>query len=88
MAVKARGYDMSNRRRQAAETRRRIIDAAYGLFIQRGYGKSTLSDIAARAGVAVETVYAAFGNKAERYPKVNAMLDSLRREMSRIRNGG
>ena len=60
-----RQYDSSRRRAQAAETRRGIIDAAHELFLQRGYGKATLVDVAAKAGVAVETVYAAFGTKAE-----------------------
>jgi AcrR family transcriptional regulator len=60
-----RPYDSSHRQEQAAETRRRIIAAAYDLFVERGYSKATLGDIAAKAGVAVETVYAAFGTKAE-----------------------
>ena len=60
-----RPYDSSRRQEQAAETRQRIIDAAHDMFVQRGYGKATLADIAATAGVAVETVYAAFGTKAE-----------------------
>jgi AcrR family transcriptional regulator len=44
-------------------TRRRIVDAAAELFIERGYGTTTLEQIAARAGVAVQTVYFHFGNK-------------------------
>ena len=60
-----RPYNSSRRQEQAAETRGRIIDAAYDLFVERGYGKATLADIATTAGVAVETVYAAFGTKAE-----------------------
>ncbi len=44
-------------------TRRRIADAAAALFVERGYGVTTLEQIAARAGVAVQTVYFHFGNK-------------------------
>jgi AcrR family transcriptional regulator len=44
-------------------TRRRIVDAAAHLFIADGYGATTLEQIAARAGVAVQTVYFHFGNK-------------------------
>ena len=44
-------------------TRRRIVDAAAELFIERGYGVTTLEQIAARAVVAVQTVYFHFGNK-------------------------
>jgi AcrR family transcriptional regulator len=44
-------------------TRRRILDAAAELFVAEGYGATTLEQIAARAGVAVQTVYFHFGNK-------------------------
>jgi AcrR family transcriptional regulator len=44
-------------------TRRRIVDAAADLFVAEGYGATTLDQIAARAGVAVQTVYFHFGNK-------------------------
>lgn len=66
MAAKVkRTYESSRRQEQAAETRRRIIDAADELFVERGYGRTTLADIATGAGVAVETVYATFGTKVE-----------------------
>jgi TetR/AcrR family transcriptional regulator, regulator of autoinduction and epiphytic fitness len=63
MAVKARRYDMSNRARQATETRRRIAEAAARLFVQDGYGATTINAIAAEAGVAVPTVYATLKTK-------------------------
>jgi AcrR family transcriptional regulator len=44
-------------------TRRRIVDAAAELFVGQGYAATTLEQIAARAGVAVQTVYFHFGNK-------------------------
>jgi AcrR family transcriptional regulator len=53
----------SRRSRRARETRRRIIDAAGALFVEQGYGATTLQQIADRAGVAVQTVYFVFGNK-------------------------
>lgn len=59
-----RPYDSSRRREQAAETRRRIIAAANDLFVGQGYGQTTVKQVAERAGVAVETVYAAFRTKA------------------------
>jgi len=58
-----RPYRSERRREQADETRRRIIRAAHDLFVSQGYGRTTIADIAGAAGVAVETVYAAFGNK-------------------------
>lgn len=51
------------RQRQAQETRRRIIGEARALFASRGYAATTIADIAARAGVAIPTVYKTFGNK-------------------------
>jgi AcrR family transcriptional regulator len=58
-----RQYDSSRRREQAKENRRRILDAAHALFVTRGYGRTTIADVAAEAGVAPETVYSAFKNK-------------------------
>jgi AcrR family transcriptional regulator len=58
-----RPYDSTRRQAQAKETRRRIIGAAKELFISQGYGQTTLVQVADEAGVAVETVYAAFRNK-------------------------
>jgi AcrR family transcriptional regulator len=54
-----------NRRERARQTRRRMIDAAYNLFCQRGYGVATMNDIAEEAGVAVQTLYFTFHTKAE-----------------------
>jgi AcrR family transcriptional regulator len=48
---------------QARATRRRIIDAAAALFVQKGYAATTLEQVAEHAGVAVQTVYFHFGNK-------------------------
>jgi AcrR family transcriptional regulator len=58
-----RPYDSSRRREQARENRRRILSAAHSLFVTRGYGRTTIADVAAEAGVAPETVYSAFKNK-------------------------
>jgi len=59
-----RSYDASGRQARAQKTRQRIIDVAHDLFISQGYGRTTIADIARGAGVSVETVYSAFGNKA------------------------
>ncbi|MEO6578000.1 MAG: helix-turn-helix domain-containing protein, partial [Candidatus Limnocylindria bacterium] len=61
--VKRRPYDSPQRRAQALVTRRAILDAARHLFIERGYGATTLQAIADKASVSVATVYAAFVNK-------------------------
>lgn len=58
-----RRYDASGRRQAAQANRRAILDAARELFTTRGYAATTMSDIAERAGVALDTVYAAVGRK-------------------------
>jgi AcrR family transcriptional regulator len=58
-----RAYDSSRRQAQAAETQRQIVEAARRLFTERGYAGTTIEAIAGAAGVAAETVYAAFGSK-------------------------
>jgi AcrR family transcriptional regulator len=58
-----RPYRSQLRQEQAADTRQRIVQAAYGLFVSQGYPGTTIEAIARQAQVAVETVYAAFGNK-------------------------
>ena len=59
-----RAYDSSRRKEQAQQTRRAILQAARELFVQKGYGRTTVADVAAAAGVSPETIYAAFKNKA------------------------
>src|SRR5438067_12449575 len=58
-----RRYDASRRRAQAEETCRDIVAAAHRRFNERGYVGATMEAIAREAGVAVETIYAAFGTK-------------------------
>lgn len=53
-----------NRRAESARrTRRAITEAAARLFVRDGYAVTTIAAIAEEAGVAVQTVYAVFGNK-------------------------
>ncbi len=56
---------MANRSRQAAETRRRIVEAAGRLFLEHGYAATSINAIAAEAGVAVQTVYASMRTKRD-----------------------
>jgi AcrR family transcriptional regulator len=61
--VKSRTYRSSVREEQARRTRRAILDAGRLLFTEQGYAATTIAQIAAKAGVAVDTVYAAVGTK-------------------------
>lgn len=63
-AVKgSRRYRSPKRDAQAAATRAEIAAAARRLFVERGYVRTTLAEIAAEAGVAVPTVKLAFRTK-------------------------
>jgi AcrR family transcriptional regulator len=59
-----RPYRNDRRAEAAAGTRAAILDAALTLFVEHGYAKVTISDIARKAGTAVPTVYASTGGKA------------------------
>lgn len=58
-----RKYNSSRRSAQARQTRRLVIEAARNLFFQNGYSITTIEAIAREAGLAPETIYAAFGSK-------------------------
>jgi AcrR family transcriptional regulator len=62
--VKRRSYDSSRRRAQAEETRAAVVRTARDLFVDQGFGQTTVAAIAQAAGVSVETIYASFVNKA------------------------
>jgi AcrR family transcriptional regulator len=65
-----RVYRSPTRRQAAERTRRRILEAARALMRAHGYQAATLRSIAARAGVAPQTVVATFGSK----PRILAEL--------------
>jgi AcrR family transcriptional regulator len=59
-----RSYRSPLRVMQASQTRRAIIDAATRLFVELGYGATSIEAIAEAAGVSRATVFAAVGSKA------------------------
>jgi AcrR family transcriptional regulator len=71
-----RTYRSGLREEQARATRAAILDAARRLFAARGYASTTREAIAREAGVAPQTVGAAFGTK-------RALLDALVAEAER-----
>jgi AcrR family transcriptional regulator len=62
-AVKRRAYDASNRQHASQERRSRILAAAREQFLTHGYARTTMTAIAAAAGVAPDTVYELVGRK-------------------------
>jgi AcrR family transcriptional regulator len=63
--VRESNYHSPLRARQAAATRRSIVEAALALFQERGWATTTLPMIAEHAGVSVDTIYATFGTKSD-----------------------
>ncbi|WBB67705.1 TetR/AcrR family transcriptional regulator [Micromonospora sp. WMMD812] len=59
-----RPYDNTRRAEQAQLTRRRVLDAARELLIERGPAAITMRDVATHANVSAETVYKTFRTKA------------------------
>ncbi len=51
-----RPYRSELRQQQAAQTRRRVVEAAVTLFSRHGYRATTFTQLAREAGVSVETV--------------------------------
>ena len=56
-------YRSRLRAEQAAATRRLVLEAATRLFVERGYGGTSIDAIAEEAGVGRSTVFAAAGGK-------------------------
>jgi AcrR family transcriptional regulator len=69
-----RRYHAPRRAAQAAETRKRILDAVRARLAPDTWRSTTMAAIAADAGVSVQTVFAVFGSKAG---ILNALLDDL-----------
>jgi len=63
--VTSREYRSRVREEGVRRTRAQIIDAARRLFLDRGYADTSVAAIAAAAGVSGQTVYNAFGTKAD-----------------------
>ena len=58
-----RKYHSPLRADQAEQTRRRVLDAAFRLFVDQGYAATTIAAVAERAGVSPETIYLSLGGK-------------------------
>ncbi|MCQ2079541.1 MAG: TetR/AcrR family transcriptional regulator [archaeon] len=58
------------------ESRRKVLDAAFALFTEQGYEKTTMRQIIQKSGVLNGSVYHAFGNKDGVFEVVfNRILD-------------
>jgi AcrR family transcriptional regulator len=66
----------NRRARQAEQTRAEILTAARSLFAQGGYAKTSVKEVAAAAGVSVQTVYDSVGSKADLVRELNDHIDA------------
>ncbi len=65
VAVKGRRpYDSRARKEQAARNHDAALDAAERMFLERGYGGTSIASIAQEAGLSVQTIYKVFGGKS------------------------
>jgi len=58
------------RTERSRRTREKVVSAARELFLARGYGATSLQEVADRAGVAVQTVYFVFHTKRALFKEV------------------
>ena len=65
MSSEKRPYELKKRAEQQAETRQRIVSATADLHQEVGPARTTVSEIARRAGVGRPTVYAHFPGERE-----------------------
>src|ERR1700738_890412 len=70
-------YRSERREEQAAATRQAILEAARALFVERGYARTTVAEIASSAHVAVPTVYVSVGPKPAILGELRKMIPVL-----------
>lgn len=63
MATAKRSYRSELREQQAEQTKHAVVRAAHDLFVANGWAATGMRDVAAAAGVALETVYSHFSSK-------------------------
>jgi AcrR family transcriptional regulator len=84
--------------KKSEETRTRILEAALGVFRERGFERATMRDVAAAAGVAVGAAYYYFESKdaivmafyersqSEMRPQIEVLLDKSKSLETRLRS--
>ncbi len=70
----SRPYRSPRREQQAAATRRAVLRAARDLFTRKGYPDTTVAEVARRAKVSVDTLYASVGRKPQLLLAVHDMV--------------
>ena len=65
------------------KTRRRVLEAARRLFMERGYEAATIRDIAGAAGLSTGAVFASFLDKTDLFNAV--MAEDFQRQVEQLR---
>jgi len=73
-SVKTRQYRSPRREQQAAATRRAVLRAAHDLFTRKGYADTSVTEVARRAKVSVDTLYTSVGRKPQLLLAVHDMV--------------
>jgi AcrR family transcriptional regulator len=73
----------SLRAQSKLKTRRRVLDAARQLFMERGYEAATIRDIASAAGLSTGAVFASFVDKNDLFNVV--MAEDFQRQVEHLR---
>ncbi|MBL8019952.1 MAG: TetR/AcrR family transcriptional regulator [Leptospirales bacterium] len=94
---KKRSYDSASRREKAAETQKRIMNAARKLFSKRSVDQVTIDELATEANVSAPTVFALYRSKlgvlralihgshfGEEYPLLLEKVRSLKDPRARL----
>jgi AcrR family transcriptional regulator len=76
----------SLRAQSKQKTRRRVLDAARQLFMERGYEAATIRDIASHAGLSTGAVFASFVDKTDLFNAV--MAEDFQRQVEHLRTAG
>lgn len=69
--------ELTSRQQQALTTKKKIMDAAYALLIDESYESLTMNKVAAKAGVAVGTLYHYYASKEELFFTSYSGFDEL-----------
>jgi AcrR family transcriptional regulator len=68
------------------KVRERLVDAAFALFSERGFDRTTVDDIAARAGVGRTTFFRHFGTKEQViFPNHDGLMATIQSRLSSSR---
>src|SRR3954463_12874398 len=73
----------SLRAQSKLKTRRRVLEAARRLFMERGYEAATIRDIAGAAGLSTGAVFASFLDKTDLFNAV--MAEDFQRQVEQLR---